>query len=87
MLVVKTDNEIDYDDLMKEYGVSMFPFQLQGLGCLSGEHTIKGDKSVPPVIHPCCKVPFALHKPLKAELDRMENLEVIEKIYEPTEWV
>jgi len=38
-------------------------------------------------IHSCCKVPFALQNPLKDELDRMENLEVIEKIDEPTEWV
>lgn len=42
---------------------------------------------MPPDIHPCPKVPFALQKPLKAELDRMEILEVIEKIDEPTDWV
>ncbi len=59
----------------------------QGLGCLSGEHTIRMDKNVPPVGHPCRKVPFTLQKPLKAELDRMENLIVIEKVDEPTEWV
>lgn len=82
VLVVETDDDMDYDDLMKEYS-DLF----QGLGCLSGEHTIRVDKSVPPVIHPCRKVPFALQKPLKDELDRMENLEVIEKIDEPTEWV
>jgi hypothetical protein len=32
-------------------------------------------------------VPFALQKPLKTELDRMESLNVIEKIDEPTDWV
>ncbi|CAI5671480.1 unnamed protein product [Oreochromis niloticus] len=82
VLVVETDDDMDYNELMKEYG-DLF----RGLGCLAGEHTIRVDESVTPVIHSCRKVPFALQKPLKAELDRMENLEVIEKIDEPTEWV
>lgn len=80
--IVDTEKETDYDELMAEYS-DLF----QGLGCLPGKHTIRVDKSVPPVIHPCRKVPFTLQKPLKAELDRMEGLEVIKRIVEPTEWV
>lgn len=49
--------------------------------------TIKIDKQITPVIHPCRKVPFALQDKLKEELDRMESLEVVKKIDEPTEWV
>uniref|UniRef100_A0A8C6PJV3 Gypsy retrotransposon integrase-like protein 1 n=1 Tax=Nothobranchius furzeri TaxID=105023 RepID=A0A8C6PJV3_NOTFU len=82
VLVVETDDDMDYNELMKECG-DLF----QGLGCLAGEHTIRVDERVKPVIHPCRKVPFALQKPLKAELDRMENLGVIENVDEPTEWV
>lgn len=82
VLVIESEGDTDYDELRKEYN-DLF----QGLGCLSGEHTIRVNKSVPPVINPCRKVPFALQKPLKAELDRMESLNVIEKIDEPTEWV
>lgn len=82
VLVVENEENTDYDELMNEY-MDLF----QGLGCLSLEHTKRVDKSVPPVIHPCRKVPFALQKLLKAELNRMENLKVIEKIDEPTEWV
>lgn len=81
VLVVENE-DTDYDELMKEYK-DLF----QGLGCLPGEHTIQVDKSVPPVINPCRKVPFALQKPMKEELDRMERLGVIERIDEPTDWV
>lgn len=75
VLVVDSEEDMDYDELMKECS-DLF----QGLGCLPGEHTIKVVKNVPPVINPFCKVPFALQKPMKAELDRMESLKVIEKI-------
>ncbi|XP_054590187.2 retrovirus-related Pol polyprotein from transposon 412 [Nothobranchius furzeri] len=59
----------------------------EGLGCLPGQHKICVDKNVPPVVHPCRKIPFALREKLKDELARMEKLEVIKKIDEPTEWV
>ncbi|XP_057709985.1 uncharacterized protein K02A2.6-like [Corythoichthys intestinalis] len=82
VFVVDRQKETVYEQLMEEYK-DLF----QGLGCLPGEHTIRVDKSVPPVIHPCRKVPFALQKQLKAELDNMESLNVIKEIDEPTEWV
>jgi len=59
----------------------------EGLGCLHGKHKICVDKSVPPVVHPCRKIPFALCGKLKEELACMEKLEVIKKIDEPAEWV
>lgn len=58
-----------------------------GLGCLPGEHTIKLDHSVTPVVHPPRRVPIALRDKLKDELDRMENLGVIVKQEDPTAWV
>lgn len=82
VLVIESGLENDYNSMMQEYR-DLF----KGLGCLPGEHTIRIDKTVPPVIHPCRKVPFALRHELKAELDRMEDLGVIQKIDEPTEWV
>ena len=71
VLVVDSGREMDYDELMREYS-DLF----KGLGCLPGEHTIRVAKNVPPVINPCRKVPFALQKPLKEELDRMEGLHI-----------
>lgn len=82
VFVIEQTKDSVYEDIMKDYS-DLF----QGLGCLPGEHTIRVDKTVPPVIHPCRKVPFALLKPLKEELDRMEKMDVIKRIDEPTEWV
>ncbi|XP_072897951.1 uncharacterized protein [Hemitrygon akajei] len=74
VLVLDSDTESEYSDLMKEYE-DLF----KGLGCLPGEHMIKIDNTVPLVVHPCRKVLFALCDQLKTELDRMEQLEVIKK--------
>lgn len=59
----------------------------EGLVCLPGEHKRHIDKTVTPVVHACRKVPFALRERLKDELARMEKLNVIKKIDEPTDWV
>ena len=39
------------------------------------------------VVHAARKVTVALREKVKAELDRMENLNVISKVDEPTKWV
>ncbi|KAK3741617.1 hypothetical protein QZH41_019256 [Actinostola sp. cb2023] len=67
--------------------MAMYEDVFKGLGCLSGEYSIKIDPTVPPVIHPPRKVPFALRDKFEMELKRMEQLDVIEKVTEPTEWV
>ena len=64
-----------------------YPDLFQGLGCLPGEHTIKLDPSVPPVVHPPRKVPVSLKEKIKDELYRMEKAGVIVRQTEPTDWV
>ena len=59
----------------------------EGIGLFPGECTIRTDPDVPPVVHPPRRVPLALQDKLKAELERMEKLDVICKVTEPTEWV
>ena len=59
----------------------------EGLGCLPGTYSIKLDLSVPPTIHPPRKVPAALMDKVRAELSRMEDIGVIARQTEPTEWV
>lgn len=67
--------------------LNRFEDLFDGLGCLPGKHTIKIDKEVSPVVHAPRKVPFALKKKVKVELDKMEKQGVIEKVNEPTDWV
>ena len=50
-----------------------YPDLFQGLGCLPGNHTIKLDPSVAPVVHPPRKVPVSLKGKIKDKLDRMEK--------------
>ena len=66
---------------------SEFVNVFQGLGCLPGEHSLKIDKSVPPVVHPPRKVPVTLKGKVKQELDKMEKMDVIVKQKDPTPWV
>ena len=66
-----------------------FPEVFQGLGCLPGKYHISFDPSVQPVVHPPRRIPHSKRDPLKKELDRMENVGIIEKVplNEPADWV
>ena len=48
-------------------------------------HNIKIKPNVQPVVHPPRRLPIIARPIVKAELQRMEKLDVIEKIHEPTE--
>ena len=59
-----------------------------GLGCISGvTHHIQTDPNHMPVVHPPRKVPVTIRPKVKAELQRMERLGVIERVQEATDWV
>ena len=59
-----------------------------GLGCITGvTHHIKLDPHHKPVVHAPRKVPVTIRSKVKEELERMERLDVIERIQEPTDWV
>ena len=57
------------------------------IGTLPKIHHIHVNPETKPVAHPPRRVPVALHQKLKAELDRMEKRNIIERVCEPTEWV
>ena len=70
------------DSVLKE-----FQDTFTGLGNLEGEITIHLKPDATPVVHPPRRVPFALRDKLQAELKRMEDLNVIEQVTIPTDWV
>ena len=55
--------------------------------CFQGEFHITLDPTVPPVIHPPCRVPEALREPLKKELDMLIEQGITAKVDEPIDWV
>ncbi len=58
-----------------------------GLGCIEGEQHIKLKPDAQPAIHPPRRVPVALRNKVMEELERMEKMDVIEKVVEPRAWV
>ena len=80
--VIKQDVSTGYDWIDSDYK-DVF----EGLGCLPGRYHIEVDPAVKPVVYPCRKVPFQLQDKFKEELGKMEDLGVIVKVNEPTEWV
>ncbi len=71
----------------KEDMISRFSECFRGMGLFPGEYHIELKADAEPVIHPPRRVPFALHNKLENELKRMLDLDVIEKVDEPTDWV
>ena len=53
----------------------------------SGEYHIDLKQDAEPVIHPPRRVPESLKESMKKELSRMIQLDIIEKVDQPTDWV
>ena len=73
MGLIQGINAIESGSILDE-----FPEVFQGLGCLPGKYHISVDSSVPPVVRPPRGVPHSKRDPLKKELDRMEDVGIIE---------
>lgn len=71
---------VEAEDILDEYN-DVFT----GLGCISNVvHHIQVDQNHKPVVHPPRRVPVTLRSKVKNELDRMEQLDVIESTKPPT---
>ena len=57
------------------------------IGCIPGTHHITIDETATPIVHPPRRVPHSLKPKLKEELQRMVDLEVIEPVSGPSDWV
>lgn len=62
-------------------------FDESKIGNLPVKYKLDVDESVPPVVRPPRRIPIAIKNEVKKELNRMEDLGVIEKAVAATEWV
>ena len=65
----------------------MYPDRFTGIGRFPGEYHITLKEDAHSVVQPPRKYPIHIKDELKTELDRMESLDVISKVTEPTDWV
>ena len=71
------------DNLVKQNSVLF-----QGIGKLKDiEIKLHIDESVQPVAQPHRRIPFHSREKVEKELDRLEQLDIIEKVDGPTDWV
>lgn len=75
------------DNLNNQQILDEFADCFQGMGCLSKEHTIQINPEIRPVINRARRIPLSMADKVKAELDRMEQNGIIEKVDQPTDWV
>ena len=92
LIEIRHDNIAALDSnqgLTKEDLKTKFPRVFDGgLGKFKGEpQHLEIDANIPPVKQYVRKVPIALKDSLQQELQRLEELEVICKVEEPTDWV
>ena len=73
--------------LTKERVIKEYEEVFNGFGGLDGYVSIQLKDDAVPVVHSPRRVPYAIKDKVKEELDRMVQLEVIEKVNEPTDWV
>ncbi len=67
--------------------LSRYASVFQGLGQFPGLHHIHTDPNVPPVIHGCRKILYAVHGRLHEMLEELKTRDVISKVSKPTPWV
>ena len=63
-----------------------YPDVFKGIGCLQKQYQIEIDKDIRPVHNPARRIPFSLKERVKKELDKMDQLGVIMKQEDYTDW-
>jgi len=80
---IKVNNVTTHSNVIEQY-----PTVFQGIGKLKDcEVKLHIDKSVPPVAQSARRIPFHLRKKVSAELKKLEQEGIIEKVEGPTPWV
>ncbi|CAB4011376.1 Hypothetical predicted protein [Paramuricea clavata] len=74
---VRTESEV----------ISVYKDVFTGEGRFEEKLHLEVNKEIPPTKIPVRKVPIALKKPIKEELDRLVKLDVLTKVEVPTDWI
>jgi hypothetical protein len=90
--LIKIVYSLDSQEISPETGykpsiLNEFKPVFDGIGLMSGQVKLHLRPDSIPVVNPPRRVPIALKDKLQEELDRMERLEIIDKVKNPTEWV
>ena len=83
-LVTINDDEFDHVNTIPQWTTEFSDVFDNKPGTLPGMQHLTVDESVKPVVMPARRVPVAIQDKLKAELDRMVELKIIEPVSEPT---
>ena len=87
-MTVNSDNIMSVDSPPAQSDlIAEFSDVFEGERMLQEKLHLQVDKSVPPVVLPVRKVPFALRESLKQELDRLEKKGLLVPVDVPTDWV
>ena len=82
-IVTTSDTSIKSAQHLRE----LYPDRFEGIGKLPGLHKLVLKENNTPVIHPPRRAPIQLKEKIRGELKRMEELDVIRPVTEPTSWV
>ena len=66
---------------------TQYPRCFGPLGNFNGDYHIVIDPNIQSIVHAPRRCPIALRDEVKAILDKMETLKVIQKVHRPTDWV
>ena len=86
---IKIIDEVKESQEFKNQIKEKYPELFKGIGLVKGEINIKLEDGAVPHIEPVRRVPHAMQEPLKNDLDKLVNEEILNKvdISEPIEWL
>ena len=82
--ILSLDLSSEGKPLTKESLIAKFPDVFNGKGKLHGPYHLEIEADAIPVVHPPRKVPIAIKSQLKEELERLQKLEILAPVTEPT---
>ena len=85
--VIKKTNEVLLRERNPSHMKKTYPKLFKGLGCIPGEFEIQLTEGAKPFnLTTPRRIPILLLPKVKAELKRMEGMDIIERVDKPTEW-